>query len=152
MVYSISFCSDNKCLAVGTEDGEIYIWDLQGNKLMKKLYGHSMSVNGIDYSPDSQKIASCGKDKIFQVIDVNTSLALYNKVMDSPLNSLNWSDTLLLIGAEDGVLYVWNILEVKILLEIKAHEGKFVLIIIIKQKSVYLIFFCRCYNCGCSIK
>lgn len=109
---------------MGTEDGEIYLWNLGTNAVKKKINGHSSAVSGINYSPDGQKLASCGKDRVFQVVDVNTSLALCSKIMDSPLLSLKWKDVLLLLGSEEGVLYVWNIVEVKLLFEIKAHDGK----------------------------
>lgn len=99
---------------------------MQSNATKQKINGHTLSVTGINFSPDGYKIASCGKDKLFQVIDINTSLSLCSKVMASPLLSIQWKDMLLLIGSADGVLYVWNIVEVKLLLEIKAHNGLYI--------------------------
>lgn len=116
-------CRENTYLAVGTEDGEVYVWDLQSKALYKKISGHTSSVKGLNYSPDGHKIASCGQDKLFRIVDVNTGLALCSKMLESPLLCLKWESFLLMLGSEDGTLYIWNIVEVKMLFKIKAHNG-----------------------------
>lgn len=114
---------DNNYLATGTGDGEIYIWDIINNTLHKKFSLHSSSVKAISFSPEGQKLVSCGSDKVFQIIDISTGMALYNKTLQSVLLCVKWQDFILLLGAEDGTLYVWDIVEVKLLYQLKAHKG-----------------------------
>ncbi|KAF5306415.1 hypothetical protein FQA39_LY08924 [Lamprigera yunnana] len=122
-VNCLCFIPKNDYLATATDDGEIYIWSTTTNLLHKKFNINAGSVKAISFSPDGQKLVSCGTNKVFQVIDINTGMPLYNKTLSSVLLSLKWDDFLLLLGSEDGVLYVWDILEVKLLYQIKAHIG-----------------------------
>lgn len=63
-------------------------------------------------------------DKLFQILDVNTGLSVFNKILAAPLTCLKWSQSIILLGCEDGVVSVWDIVEVKPLFEInKAHDG-----------------------------
>lgn len=50
-------------------------------------------------------------------------MALYNKTLPSPLLSLYWDGFILLLGSEDGCLYIWDLIEVKLLLQMNAHKG-----------------------------
>lgn len=62
-------------------------------------------------------------DKMFQVVDLITGMAMYNKLLPSPLTSLFWDGFILLLGSESGCLYVWDLIEVKLLLQVDAHKG-----------------------------
>lgn len=91
---------------------------------MKHISGHVGGVEDFCFSPDGRKLVSCGNDRTFQVVDLNTGMVLYNKTLCSSLTSLDWDGTILFLGSEDGVLYIWDLLEVKLLHEIAAHKGK----------------------------
>lgn len=114
----------NLYLAVGTEDGEVYVWSMVERNLHRKYQVHAASVKSLCYSPDGDKLASCGSDKSFKILDLQTGMSVYTKTMDSGLRCLKWDGFLLLLGNEDGVLYVWDIIEVKLLYQNKVHEGK----------------------------
>ncbi|KAF5298434.1 hypothetical protein FQR65_LT01213 [Abscondita terminalis] len=122
-VNCLSFSPKNDYLASATDDGGIFLWNMSTYLLHKKFKIHTSAVKSISFSPDGQKLVSCGSDKVFQVIDINTGMPLYNKTLSSVLISLKWEDFILLIGSEDGILYVWDIVEVKLLYQTKAHTG-----------------------------
>ncbi|XP_028128132.1 protein FAN [Diabrotica virgifera virgifera] len=122
-VNCLSFNNDNDHLAVGTEDGDIYIWEMTNFKLFKKYNPQSSSITTLSYSPDGMKLALGTKDKLFQIVDVNTSLPVFSKNMSNAVTSLKYSEYLLVIGCEDGTLSLWDIFEVKLLLEVVAHSG-----------------------------
>ncbi|KAK9870435.1 hypothetical protein WA026_008004 [Henosepilachna vigintioctopunctata] len=121
-VNCIVFDKDNIYLAVGTEDGEVYIWEAEEFTLYKR-YQLSTNVKCIDYSPDGMKLALGGNDKIFQIIDTSSGMPVFRKHLNSTISSLKWKDYLLVLGCEDGSILVWNIVEVKLLYELKAHEA-----------------------------
>lgn len=114
---------------MGTDDGEIYIWEMEKFTIKKKFSSHTAAITGLSYGPDGQTLASCGMDKLFQIVDVNTGLSVFSKVLSSPLTCLRWSQSIIILGFNDGTMSLWNILEVKLLLETKAHEGMYVLLI-----------------------
>lgn len=114
---------ENKYIAVGTEDGEIYVWETTNFTLFKKYDKHCSSIRALSYSPDGMKLAIGSSDKLFQIIDVNTGMPVFSKTLKSSISSLKWNDFLLVLGCDDGGLSIWDIFEVKLLLEVKAHSG-----------------------------
>ncbi|KAI4464259.1 beige/beach-related [Holotrichia oblita] len=123
-VTCLGFDPQNLYLAVGTEDGEVYVWSMPDRNLHRKYQVHEASVKSLCYSPDGDKLATCGSDKSFKVLDLQTGMSVYTKTMDSVLRCLKWDGFLLLLGNEDGVLFVWDIIEVKLLYQNKIHEGE----------------------------
>ena len=74
-VVALSFSPNGKWLATGggapTEDGEIKIVDLDSGNLVAEIKnGHSDTVFGVCFSPDSSKLATCGADKFVKVFEV----------------------------------------------------------------------------------
>nr|XP_022903280.1 protein FAN-like [Onthophagus taurus] len=131
------FCFNgcNKHLAVGTQDGEVYIWQISDNLLFKRFSLHNSAIKSISYSPDEEKLVTCGLDKCFKVIDISTGMAVYSKILNSPLYSLKWDASTLFIGDESGFVYIWNIVEVKELLEMKLHNGAVNVVELSKNKE-----------------
>lgn len=123
-VLSCCFDTDNNHLAVGTEDGEIYIWSMLNYSIAKKLTYHDGGVTALSYTNDGQKIISCGRDCCFQITDTETGMVLFRKRMDSPILSMKQNDNLVIFGCDSGLLYIWDILLVKMIFQLKCHEGK----------------------------
>ncbi|XP_020798419.1 autophagy-related protein 16 isoform X2 [Drosophila serrata] len=57
-----SFNSSGLKIACGSADGAIYIWNVNGF-LETTLKGHSTAVNAVSWSPNSNMLASVGKNK-----------------------------------------------------------------------------------------
>lgn len=119
----VYFFSDNGFFTVGTEDGEIYVWEMSNFSLFKKYDLQTSSITAISYSPDSMKLAVGSSDKIFQILDINTGMPVFIKTLNSSVCSLKWSKFLLVLGCEDGYLLIWDIFEVKLIVEFNAHSG-----------------------------
>lgn len=92
--------------------------------LFKKYDLQSSSITAISYSPDNMKLAVGSNDKVFQIIDANTGMPVFTKTLNSSVCSLKWSEFLLVLGCEDGTLSIWDIFEVKLIMEFNAHSGK----------------------------
>ena len=43
------------------------MWDAYSHKLKEDLPGHADEVFSVDWSPDGQKVASGGKDKVLKL-------------------------------------------------------------------------------------
>ncbi|KAJ3655160.1 hypothetical protein Zmor_014297 [Zophobas morio] len=138
-VNCLDFDHNNNYLAVGTEDGEIYIWQTKEFILKKKYQINSSSITTINYSPDDVKLAIGSKNKTLLVIDVETGLSVFTKMMKSPISSLKWDGFLLILGCDDGNLFIWDMVEVKLLYEVhQAHSGAIKTVDISSDKSIII--------------
>jgi len=64
---------DGSRVALSTETGQIYIFDLESNALMSTYSSHAMAVRSFTWSPDSQLLLSASEDKRLILLDVRTS-------------------------------------------------------------------------------
>ena len=55
---SVSFSPDGKMLAVGYLEGYPQLWDLEEEKLIRKLEGHQGQVLDLAFSPDGKTLAA----------------------------------------------------------------------------------------------
>ena len=58
----VSFSPNGEMLATGSSDGNVPIWDVKTRTLRHTLIGHPRDVKSVAFSPDSQLLASCGRD------------------------------------------------------------------------------------------
>jgi len=70
------YCShspDGKRIAMSSETGQIYIFDLESNSLVTTYTSHAMSVRSLAWSPDCSLLLSASEDKRLVLHDVRTS-------------------------------------------------------------------------------
>lgn len=114
---------ENLYLAVGTDDGEVYIWRMETLSLFKKYQVLSAKVRAISYGSDDQKLAVGGDDKLFQVIDFNTGMAVFTSTLKSFVSCLKWRSSLLVLGCDNGSVLVWDMFAVRLLYDLELHSG-----------------------------
>lgn len=51
----------------GDEDGRLVLWDVSSKEVLQVVKGHEGVVLGVDVSPDSEKLVSCGLDGTLKV-------------------------------------------------------------------------------------
>uniref|UniRef100_A0A0E0M4Y2 Uncharacterized protein n=1 Tax=Oryza punctata TaxID=4537 RepID=A0A0E0M4Y2_ORYPU len=61
-VYQIS-----RLLLSGSKDSTLKVWDIRTRKLKQDLPGHADEVYAVDWSPDGEKVASGGKDRVLKL-------------------------------------------------------------------------------------
>lgn len=91
---------------------------------LKKHQIHTSCVTGVNFGPDGSTLASCAKDKVFQIMDVNTGMSVFSKALASSILCLKWEGSLILLGCEDGTVSMWDVVNVKLLFQLEAHAGK----------------------------
>jgi WD40 repeat protein len=69
-VRSLTFSSDGKMLASGSDDGTIKLWDVMRAKDLASFKGHAARVACLAFSADGKKLASGSEDKMIKIWDV----------------------------------------------------------------------------------
>jgi len=99
-------------LAVGTLDGEIYLWAFPSGKLLNQLKGHTETTSSLAISPDGKQLASSAADGTLRLWDL--AAARQEKV----LKMGRWkawelvyapSGEFLAAGGSDGKVHRWRL-------------------------------------------
>jgi hypothetical protein len=69
-VYSVSWSSDGTCLASGSRDHTIKIWDVKTERCLVTLNGHTNDVNSVTWSLDGTRLASGSDDNTIKIWEV----------------------------------------------------------------------------------
>jgi WD40 repeat protein len=115
-VVALAFSPNGKFLAAGgglpTAEGEIKVFEAATGKLVTDVKnGHSDTVFGVCFSPDSTKLATCGADKFVKIFEIPSGKLIKgfeghtHQVLD-----VGWkADGKLLASAgADNVIKVWD--------------------------------------------
>lgn len=99
-------------LLAGTKDGVIAVWDLDKDKRLHVLEGHTDAVRDVAISPDGSTAYSCSDDTTIRVWDLTTRETLQvltghqEKVRQI---SLSADGTWLASASKDGTLRIWDL-------------------------------------------
>ena len=128
--YAVSFSPDGSILASSAEcrgdATDVILWDtLRGHKL-HTLKGHEEKVNGIEFSPDGTRCASCASDGTVRVWDTQTGreLRVFRGRSRQTIHSLVWSKDgkVIVSSGENHLLTYWDLQSGQPLGQIDEHK------------------------------
>ncbi|XP_050438205.1 protein FAN-like [Adelges cooleyi] len=122
-VSCVAISKNDKLLATGTSNGEIFLWSFSDFSFIQQLPGHLNCVNNLCFSPDHSKLISCSDDCSFKVFDSMSGLEVYTNTLQWPLKCLTWDGYHVYIGDQNGTLYFWDLEKFLLVKEIHAHDG-----------------------------
>lgn len=76
VLVSVAFAPNGKLLAAGSVDGNVTVWDLERNQIVKTWIAHPNTIFGINFSPDGKRLVTTGFDGICIVWDVTSGQAV----------------------------------------------------------------------------
>lgn len=74
--YSAAVSPDGAWIATGHVDGAILVWDVAEARPLRRLSGHSETVEALAFHPSEPKLASAGSDCTVRAWDVATGAAI----------------------------------------------------------------------------
>lgn len=91
MVTSISWAKKGQLLGVGTNSGEVHIWDVNKVKRIRTLEGHSSRIGVLAWSESS--LASGSRDKSILLRDLRSGDNFYERLVGhkQEVCGLKWS-------------------------------------------------------------
>src|SRR5262249_49864279 len=60
--HRLSFSPDRRTLALGADDGAVWLLDLPSMRLPMTLRGHASSIRALAFAPDGKSLASASRD------------------------------------------------------------------------------------------
>ncbi|TFK29033.1 WD repeat-containing protein 61 [Coprinopsis marcescibilis] len=105
---------DGRRIAMSSETGQIFVFDLETNLLSTTFTSHAMSVRSIAWSPDSSLLLSASEDKRLVLHDVRSSpggiAAAFTGHSSWVLSTdISPDSRLALSGSADKTIKVWDI-------------------------------------------
>jgi eukaryotic-like serine/threonine-protein kinase len=68
-ILALAFNAEANLLASASRDGTIQIWDVQQNRLLSTLHGHTLAATGVSFTRDGRRLATASDDGIVCIWD-----------------------------------------------------------------------------------
>lgn len=109
-VTSVGWAVKGPTFSLGTNNGEVHIWDINKVKRIRVLHGHSNRVGSIAWN--SSVISTGSRDKTILNRDIRANTSLISKLVGhkQEICGLKWSpdEQQLCSGGNDNKLMIWN--------------------------------------------
>ncbi|NXJ57202.1 CD20B protein, partial [Spizaetus tyrannus] len=108
-ISSLAWIKEGTCLAIGTSDGEVQLWDIETKKRLRNMFGHLSVVGALSWShyilSSGSRLGSIHHHDV-RVAQHHVGTLCQNK---QSICSLKWSlsNQLLASGSSDGILNIW---------------------------------------------
>jgi len=108
----VAISPDGETVAVATSSGEVQLWDVETETVLRTLVGHVGVVNSVRFSPDGRLLATAGVDGTSRVWDTSSWVQerLFTGLQGS-VKDLDFSPdgTTLVTAGEDGTIRFWTL-------------------------------------------
>jgi WD40 repeat protein len=118
-------------IASGSEDGKIYIWNIQDKTIVARFEKHRKFINSLSWNPDGYMLASCSDDNkliIWKMPESNNSLEIESTEIEYPdaVFSLSWdpSGSYIVSGCSNGRIYLIDVINGIIIQSVIGVFGK----------------------------
>jgi WD40 repeat protein len=151
---SIALSPDEKWLAVGSNDSDVYIWNLDTHQKVKHLEGVCgwwsglCQVHQLAFSPDGSKLAAAGFDQLAKIWSTSTWKELASITAHYEATAATSSDTSaiafspdsmsLATAGNDGLIRIWDIESDTEICTLVGHKGR-VLDLVYAFEGQYLV-------------
>ncbi len=108
----VALSADGKTVLAGAQDGSLYAWDVESEKLLAKRKNHAGPIWGVAYSPDKQFVYTAGEDGTLLIWDANTWKVVGSfeaKETDGGPLAISPDGNTAVTGYRNGAMIVWDL-------------------------------------------
>jgi WD40 repeat protein len=127
-IYSVDFSPDGKLFASGDSNGNIHLWQVETQRQVHDLRGHSSAVWSLSFSPDGKFLISGSSDSTIRIWDIHKLQCIH--VLRGYKNwvcsiSVSPNGRFLASSSTDSRIRLWDIKRQQIVHEFKGHNRWF---------------------------
>lgn len=124
-VTSVSWSKKGQLLGVGTNQGDVHIWDINKVKQVRTLQGHSSRVGSLAWSETC--LVSGSRDKSILLRDVRAADNFYDRLLGhkQEVCGLKWSydEQMFSSGGNDNKMFIWTSKSTNPIFKTNAHKA-----------------------------
>jgi WD40 repeat protein len=122
----IDFSPNGNHIATGSWDETVKIWDVNSGKLIQTLVSHRHSIHGVQFSPSGEYLVSVSADG-YVILWSTANRYRQKSIFGNPKDrlyslSISSNGKWLAAGDDKGVIHVWNLQQLTLAGNIKAHD------------------------------
>ncbi|KAL5604207.1 hypothetical protein BROUX41_002189 [Berkeleyomyces rouxiae] len=75
-IWQMRFNNSGTCLAAGSNNGRLVIWQTSNYTVLQDLALHDGGISNIGWSPDDTRLVTCSTDKTAKLVDVTSGITI----------------------------------------------------------------------------
>lgn len=107
-IQSVAFGHDGLCLASGSADGTVKLWDVTTGQLIKSFEEHTGPVNCVAFGPKGEILASGSRDGTVKLRNVASGEMIGSLNQNNKVYSIAFFERVLAVGCYDGSVNLWE--------------------------------------------
>ncbi|CAF0904271.1 unnamed protein product [Rotaria sordida] len=114
--YALAISTDGKLCFSCCSDGNVLVWDIQNQTIVRQFQGHTDGASCIDLTPDGLRVWTGGLDNTVRCWDIREGRQLQQYEFDSQIFSLGYCPTggdWLAVGMEQSLIDILNVSSTK---------------------------------------
>jgi WD40 repeat protein len=114
-ILRVAFSPDGRLVATGSRNRAIVLWDVaspQRPRELRRLLGHTGSVDALAFTPDGRTLVSGSIDKTVRLWDVESGKpigTMHGHSADIESIAVSADGSTAVSGARDGLLFIWDL-------------------------------------------
>lgn len=111
MVSCVDFHPDGTCIAAGSADNTVKIWDIRTNKMLQHYQVHGGAVNSVKFHPSGNFLITASDDSTLKVLDLREGHLFYTlRGHQGAAQAVNFSQNgaYFASGGADNNVMVWK--------------------------------------------
>jgi len=139
-VRCVQFTKDRNLVVSGASDGKLVLSDIRTRAPVRHVHAHTSAIISASFCDDGGRIISSGEDNNLKVFDIGSGVQeMFQIEMGEKIRCSTISGDNLLLGCDDGLLRLWNLLTYEEITQLSKPTGVPVCSISVSEKNSVIV-------------